>query len=149
MLPAHDVLGEMAPEFHGSWDFLVHSFSAGLAFYLALAGFLTAWYLYIKQPHIPAMIKAKLSAIVTVLEEKYYFDKLWMSWLPNLGKSIGQFLWQQGDVKIIDNGLVNGTAATVRSIASVARQLQSGYLYHYAFAMIIGLIAILSWLLWV
>ena len=149
VLPAHDVLGEMAPEFHGSWDFLVHSFSAGLAFYLALAGFLTAWYLYIKQPHIPAMIKAKLSAIVTVLEEKYYFDKLWMSWLPNLGKSIGQFLWQQGDVKIIDNGLVNGTATTVRSIASVARQLQSGYLYHYAFAMIIGLIAILSWLLWV
>ena len=149
VLPTHDVLGEMAPAFHGSWDFLVHSFSAGLAFYLALAGFLTAWYLYIKQPHIPAMIKAKLSAIVTLLEEKYYFDKLWMSWLPNLGKSIGQFLWQQGDIKIIDNGLVNGTAATVRSIASVARQLQSGYLYHYAFAMIIGLIAILSWLLWV
>lgn len=149
VLPEHDVLRNMAPDFHGSFDFLIHSFSAGLAFYLALAGVLTAWFLYIKKPHIPAIINSKLKFLVNLLEEKYYFDKLWMSVLPNTGKAIGYFLWKQGDEKIIDNGLVNGTASSVRSLSFVMRRLQTGYLYHYAFAMILGLISILTWLLWV
>ena len=148
-LPEHDVLRNMAPDFHGSFDFLIHSFSAGLAFYLALAGVLTAWFLYIKKPHIPAIINSKLKFLVNLLEEKYYFDKLWMSVLPKTGKAIGYFLWKQGDEKIIDNGLVNGTASSVRSLSFVMRRLQTGYLYHYAFAMILGLISILTWLLWV
>ena len=149
VLPEHDVLRNMAPDFHGSFDFLIHSFSAGLAFYLALAGVLTAWFLYIKKPHIPAIINSKLKFLVNLLEEKYYFDKLWMSVLPKTGKTIGYFLWKQGDEKIIDNGLVNGTASSVRSLSFVMRRLQTGYLYHYAFAMILGLISILTWLLWV
>lgn len=149
VLPEHDVLRNMAPDFHGSFDFLIHSFSAGLAFYLALAGVLTAWFLYIKKPHIPAIINSKLKFLVNLLEEKYYFDKLWMSVLPKTGKAIGYFLWKQGDEKIIDNGLVNGTASSVRSLSFVMRRLQTGYLYHYAFAMILGLISILTWLLWV
>jgi NADH-quinone oxidoreductase subunit L len=149
VLPEHDVLRNMAPDFHGSFDFLIHSFSAGLAFYLALAGVFTAWFLYIKKPHIPAIINSKLKFLVNLLEEKYYFDKLWMSVLPKTGKAIGYFLWKQGDEKIIDNGLVNGTASSVRSLSFVMRRLQTGYLYHYAFAMILGLISILTWLLWV
>ena len=149
VLPEHDVLRNMAPDFHGSFDFLIHSFSAGLAFYLALAGVLTAWFLYIKKPHIPAIINSKLKFLVNLLEEKYYFDKLWMSVFPKTGKAIGYFLWKQGDEKIIDNGLVNGTASSVRSLSFVMRRLQTGYLYHYAFAMILGLISILTWLLWV
>lgn len=149
VLPEHDVLRNMAPDFHGSFDFLIHSFSAGLAFYLALAGVLTAWFLYIKKPHIPALINSKLKFLVNLLEEKYYFDKLWMSVFPKTGKAIGYFLWKQGDEKIIDNGLVNGTASSVRSLSFVMRRLQTGYLYHYAFAMILGLISILTWLLWV
>ncbi|MDB2544414.1 NADH-quinone oxidoreductase subunit L [Woeseiaceae bacterium] len=149
VLPEHDVLRNMAPDFHGSFDFLIHSFSAGLAFYLALAGVLTAWFLYIKKPYIPAIINSKLKFLVNLLEEKYYFDKLWMSVLPKTGKAIGYFLWKQGDEKIIDNGLVNGTASSVRSLSFVMRRLQTGYLYHYAFAMILGLISILTWLLWV
>ena len=149
VLPQHDVLRNMTPDFHGSFDFLMHSFSAGLAFYLALAGVLTAWFLYIKKPHIPALINSKLKLLVHLLEEKYYFDKLWMSVFPKMGKAIGYFLWKQGDEKIIDNGLVNGTASTIRSLSFVMRKLQTGYLYHYAFAMILGLISILTWLLWV
>ena len=149
VLPEHDVLRNMAPDFHGSFDFLIHSFSAGLAFYLALAGVFTAWFLYIKKPYIPAIINSKLKFLVNLLEEKYYFDKLWMSVFPKMGKAIGYFLWKQGDEKIIDNGLVNGTASSVRSLSFVMRRLQTGYLYHYAFAMILGLISILTWLLWV
>ena len=149
VLPQHDVLRAMTADFHGSWNFLIHSFSAGLAFYLALTGALTAWFLYIKNPHIPSIIHSKLKLLVNLLEEKYYFDKLWMFVFPGIGKSIGYFLWKQGDEKIIDNGLVNGTASSVRSLALIMRRIQTGYLYHYAFAMIIGLISILTWLLWV
>ena len=149
VLPQHDVLRTMATDFHGSWDFLIHSFSAGLAFYLTLTGALTAWFLYIKNPHIPSIIHSKLKLLINLLEEKYYFDKLWMFVFPGIGKSIGYFLWKQGDEKIIDNGLVNGTASSVRSLAFIMRRIQTGYLYHYAFAMMIGLISILTWLLWV
>ena len=89
-----------------------------------------------------------MPAIVVVLEEKYFFDTLWMKVFPSLGKSIGRILWKKGDEKMIDGALVNGTAYGIRSIASVIRNIQTGYLYHYAFAMIVGLVIILSWLLW-
>ena len=148
VLPQHDVLAQLSESFHGSWDFLLHSFTASLAFYMALLGFSVAWLLYIKFPEIPNKIRTKMRAIVVVLEEKYFFDTLWMKVFPSLGKSIGRILWKQGDEKMIDGVLVNGTAYGIRSIASVIRNIQTGYLYHYAFAMIVGLVIILSWLLW-
>ena len=148
VLPQHDVLAQLSESFHGSWDFLLHSFTASLAFYMAFLGFSVAWLLYIKFPEIPNKIHKKMRAIVVVLEEKYFFDTLWMKVFPSLGKSIGRILWKQGDEKMIDGVLVNGTAYGIRSIASVIRNIQTGYLYHYAFAMIVGLVIILSWLLW-
>ena len=148
VLPQHDVLAQLSESFHGSWDFLLHSFTASLAFYMAFLGFSVAWLLYIKFPEIPNKIRMKMRAIVVVLEEKYFFDTLWMKVFPSLGKSIGRILWKQGDEKMIDGALVNGTAYGIRSIASVIRNIQTGYLYHYAFAMIVGLVIILSWLLW-
>ena len=148
VLPQHDVLAQLSESFHGSWDFLLHSFTASLAFYMAFLGFSVAWLLYIKFPEIPNKIRMKMRAIVVVLEEKYFFDTLWMKVFPSLGKSIGRILWKQGDEKMIDGVLVNGTAYGIRSIASVIRNIQTGYLYHYAFAMIVGLVIILSWLLW-
>ena len=148
VLPQHDVLAQLSEGFHGSWDFLLHSFTASLAFYMAFLGFSVAWLLYIKFPEIPNKIRTKMRAIVVVLEEKYFFDTLWMKVFPSLGKSIGRILWKQGDEKMIDGALVNGTAYGIRSIASVIRNIQTGYLYHYAFAMIVGLVIILSWLLW-
>lgn len=148
VLSQHDVLAQLSESFHGSWDFLLHSFTASLAFYMAFLGFSVAWLLYIKFPEIPNKIRTKMRAIVVVLEEKYFFDTLWMKVFPSLGKSIGRILWKQGDEKMIDGVLVNGTAYGIRSIASVIRNIQTGYLYHYAFAMIVGLVIILSWLLW-
>ena len=148
VLPQHDVLAKLSEGFHGSWDFLLHSFSASLAFYMAFLGFSVAWLLYIKYPEIPNKIHAKMRAVVIVLEEKYFFDTLWMKAFPSMGKSIGRILWKQGDEKMIDGTLVNGTAYGIRSIASVIRNIQTGYLYHYAFAMIVGLVIILSWFLW-
>ena len=148
VLPQHDVLAQLSESFHGSWDFLLHSFTASLAFYMAFLGFSVAWLFYIKFPEIPDKIRTKMRAIVVVLEEKYFFDTLWMKVFPSLGKSIGRILWKQGDEKMIDGALVNGTAYGIRSIASVIRNIQTGYLYHYAFAMIVGLVIILSWLLW-
>lgn len=148
VLPQHDVLAQLSEGFHGSWDFLLHSFTASLAFYMAFLGFSVAWLLYIKFPEIPNKIHKKMRAIVVVLEEKYFFDTLWMKVFPSIGKSIGRILWKQGDEKMIDGVLVNGTAYGIRSIASVIRNIQTGYLYHYAFAMIVGLVIILSWLLW-
>ena len=148
VLPQHDVLAQLSEGFHGSWDFLLHSFTASLAFYMAFLGFSVAWLFYIKFPEIPNKIRTKMRAIVVVLEEKYFFDTLWMKVFPSIGKSIGRILWKQGDEKMIDGALVNGTAYGIRSIASVIRNIQTGYLYHYAFAMIVGLVIILSWLLW-
>jgi NADH-quinone oxidoreductase subunit L len=104
--------------------------------------------LYLKRPDIPEAIKNKLSGLYTLLEQKYYFDDLWIKGFAAGGRSIGQFLWQKGDQLVIDGLLVNGTARTVGRLAGAIRQIQTGYLYTYAFAMIIGLTAFLSWLIW-
>jgi NADH-quinone oxidoreductase subunit L len=145
---AHDVLGRMGEEFHGSWEFLKHSFVTGPAFYLAAAGVFTAWFLYLKRPEIPAKIADKFSAIYNLLDRKYYFDDLWIKGFAGGGRRIGQFLWKRGDEQLIDGILVNGTAHSVARLATTLRHLQTGYLYHYAFAMIIALTLFLGWLLW-
>ena len=146
---AHDVLAHLGEEFHGPLAFLTHSFVAGPAFYLAAAGVLVAWYLYLKRPDIPAAIKEKVSGLHAVLERKYYFDDLWIRGFAGGGRQIGQFLWTNGDVRLIDGLMVNGTAKTVGRLAGVLRHLQTGYLYHYAFAMIFALTFFLGWLLWI
>ncbi|NOX67564.1 MAG: NADH-quinone oxidoreductase subunit L [Gammaproteobacteria bacterium] len=145
---AHDVLGRMGEEFHGSWNFLKHSFVAGPVFYLAAAGVFTAWFLYLKRPELPAKIATRFSAIYRLLEQKYYFDDLWIKGFAGGGRRIGQFLWTRGDEQLIDGVLVNGTANSVARLATTLRHLQTGYLYHYAFAMVIALTLFLGWLLW-
>jgi NADH-quinone oxidoreductase subunit L len=147
--PTHDVLARLGEEFHGSLEFLKHSFVAGPVFYLAFAGVVTAWFLYLKRPEIPGIIATKFSPIYKLLDNKYYFDDLWIKGFAGGGKRIGQFLWTRGDEQLIDGILVNGTAHSVGRLASTLRHLQTGYLYHYAFAMIIALTLFLGWLLWV
>ncbi|MFQ6006659.1 MAG: NADH-quinone oxidoreductase subunit L, partial [Woeseia sp.] len=82
-----------------------------------------------------------------LLDRKYYFDDLYLEGFAAGGRAAGSFLWLKGDVLVID-GLVNGTANTVGRLAGILRQLQTGYLYHYAFAMIISLTLLLAWVLW-
>ena len=116
--------------------------------WLALGGLATAWFLYLKRPDIPAMIKGKLSGLYNLLDRKYYFDDLWIRGFAAGGRQIGTLFSKQGDELLIDGILVNGTANSVVRLAGVLRQLQTGYLYTYAFAMIIGLTMLLSWLIW-
>ena len=97
----------------------------------------------------PAQIAARVSGLYGLLERKYYFDDLWIKGFAGGGRQLGQFLWDKGDQLIIDGLIVNGTAKTVGRLSLVMRQLQTGYLYHYAFAMIIALTLFLGWLLWV
>ena len=143
VLGAHDVLTEIGKGYHGVWGFTLHAFKAAPV-YLALAGVLTAWLLYIKFPHVPAILADKLSFVHKLLLEKYYLDKFNQAFFAGGTRKIGQLFWNIGDVRIIDGFFVNGTAITVRWFSGVIRNLQSGYLYDYAFAMIIGLLLLLA-----
>jgi len=148
VLEKHDVLAHLGESFHGSAAFIQHAMQ-GPAVYLMAGGALTAWFLYLKRPDLPGKIAAKFSGIYNLLDRKYYFDDLWIKGFAAGGRRIGQFLWQKGDEQIIDGVLVNGTANAVVRLAGVLRQLQTGYLYHYAFAMFIGMTLFLGWMLWV
>ena len=143
----HDVLAHLGEAFHGSAAFITHALQ-GPAVYLALAGALTAWFLYLKRPDIPEAIGERMSGVYKLLERKYYFDDLYIKGFAAGGRRLGQFLWTKGDELIIDGILVNGTANTVARFAGILRRVQTGYLYHYAFAMFIGMTLILAWLLW-
>ena len=144
---AHDVLKHMGDAWHGSFALLTHSVVTPV-FWLAAAGVFTAWFLYLKRPDLPETIRQKLSGVYNLLDRKYYFDDLYIKGFAAGGRSFGQFLWQKGDELIIDGLLVNGTARSVGRLAGVMRHIQTGYLYTYAFAMIIGLTMLLAWLIW-
>ncbi len=144
---AHDVLARLGETFHGSAGFILHA-AQGPAIWLAAAGVLVAWFLYLKRPDIPEALAAKLKPLYTLLDRKYYFDDLWIDGFAAGGRRAGSFLWQKGDQFLIDGLMVNGTAHSVGRLAGVLRHLQTGYLYHYAFAMIIALTLFLGWLLW-
>ncbi len=144
---AHDVLAHIGEGFHGSLALLEHAPMTPV-FWLAAAGAFSAWFLYLKRPDIPATIQSKLSGLYTLLERKYYFDDLYIKGFAAGGRGIGKFLWEKGDQLVIDDIIVNGTARSVGRLAAVMRQIQTGYLYTYALAMIIGLTMFLSWLIW-
>jgi len=145
--PGQDVLAEMAAEFHGVIAMTLHAFGT-LPFWLAAGGIATAAYLYLARPDLPQVIAGRLPTFYKVLDRKYWFDELY-SWLFAGGaRLLGTGLWQRGDVGIIDGFFVNGSARLVGWSAGVIRRVQSGYIYHYAFAMIIGLLLLLTVLLW-
>ncbi|PTB19332.1 NADH-quinone oxidoreductase subunit L [Trinickia symbiotica] len=138
----HPALHEMADEFHGWLAMGLHSVS-GLPVWLALAGVVTAWFLYLKRPDLPATIRRAFGPIYTLLDNKYYMDKINEVVFARGAVVIGRGLWKEGDVVCID-GIVNGSARFIGWFASVIRFLQSGYIYHYAFAMIIGMLGLLT-----
>jgi NADH-quinone oxidoreductase subunit L len=143
----HDVLARLGEHWHGSMGLVTHAFQTPI-FWLAAAGVFTAWFLYLKRPDIPEMIQSKVGGLYNLLDRKYYMDDLYIKGFAAGGRSIGNFLWKKGDELIIDGVLVNGTANSIGKLAGVMRQIQTGYLYTYAFAMIIGLTMLLSWLIW-
>ena len=118
------------------------------AFWLAFAGFAAATAIYLVKPGSSAWFRSALAPIVRVLENKYGFDDLYQALFARGGLMLGRGLWKGGDVALIDDGVVNGSALIVARFSGLLRWVQSGYLYHYAFAMILGLIALLGAFVW-
>ena len=139
---ARDVVGALAQEFHGPVAFALHGFKAP-AFWLAFAGFALATVMYWWKPELPAKARKLLAWPVRVLENKYGFDDLWIGGFARGGRWLGKAS-RAFDSNVIDGVAVNGSARGVDLVAHLVRQLQSGYLYHYAFAMILGLIVLLA-----
>ncbi len=147
VLPANDVVAKLGEEWHGPLAFIVEGFTSP-TLYIALAGVATAWYLYLKAPALPARIRAGAEPIYRLLENKYYFDWFNENVLAAGSRWFGNRFWTIGDQFVIDGALVNGSARTVGLLGALVRHLQSGLLYHYAFAMIIGLSALLAYILY-
>lgn len=139
----HPAMHHLAQEFHGVWGMMLHALTT-LPFWLAISGAGTAWFLYIRRPELPAIIKAKFSLISTILEKKYGFDAFNDIFFAGGARLLARFLWRVGDVWLIDGLFVNGTARLVGWFSSLIRHVQSGYIYHYAFAMIIGVFLLVS-----
>jgi len=144
---AHPGLMEMEHHFHGAFAMATHAFSTPV-FWLALAGVVSSWYFYLRKPEIPAAIKSACGPLYTVLENKYYFDKFNEVVLARGARLLGQGLWKGGDAGFIDGVVVGGSVRVVGWISTLLRLFQSGHIYHYAFTMIFGVCALLSfWLL--
>lgn len=120
----------------------LHGFTAA-PFWLALAGVVLAWFCYLVRPQVPEFFARTFRPIYVLLENKYYFDRFNEVVFAGGARLLGRFLWQIGDRTIIDGAVVNGSAAMVGEIAGTARSLQTGRLYHYAFAMIVGMVVLL------
>jgi len=141
---AHNVLGELAHEFHGSGEFVLEAFKHAPV-WLAFAGVLTAWWLYIQKPELPAKIAKMFAPLYKLFVNKFYFDEVYFAIFAKGSRVLGTALWKGSDAALIDGVLVNGSARTVGWLASVVRGVQTGRLYGYAFAMFIGLAAMLGW----
>lgn len=143
VLEEHDVLGHHAANYHGIWSFISHGVTA-LPFWLAMAGVAMAYFLYMLRPDIPMRIHQKFNWLYRIMDNKYGFDRFNEVIFCGGARVIGRVLWKVGDEAIIDGTVVNGAARAVGFVSKVGRQLQSGYLYHYAFAMILGVWLLLT-----
>jgi NADH-quinone oxidoreductase subunit L len=143
----HPAMKELTEEFHGAGAMGLHALTS-LPFWLALAGVVVAWWFYLVQPAVPAAIGRALKPLVTVLENKYYFDWFNENVLARGARALGSGLWKGGDMALIDGVLVNGSANSVGRLAGVVRQWQTGHLYQYALVMVLGIFGLLTWQLW-
>ena len=146
VLAQQDVVGLVGEEFHGAAAFIVHAATHSVALYLAAAGALVAWFLYIRRPDLPGVLRTRLAVVHRILDNKYYFDWFNENVVAAATRALAGSLWRVADAGVIDGVLINGSARGVRYLAGVVRTLQTGYLYHYAFAMIIGLTVFVVWL---
>ena len=146
-LEKHPAMEELKNLFHGPAQMALHGLTAA-PFWLALSGSVLAWYMYMVNPALPAAIKRMFMPIFTLLENKYYLDWFNENVLARGTRALGTALWKGGDQKLIDGALVNGSWKLVGWVSSVVRRLQSGYIYHYAFGMIIGVFVLMTYFVW-
>jgi NADH-quinone oxidoreductase subunit L len=140
----HAAMEELARAFHGPAQMAWHALTT-LPFWLALAGVATSFYMYMVNPALPAAIKARFMPIYTLLENKYYMDWFNENVLARATRMLGTGLWKGGDQAIIDGTLVNGSWKLVGWVSGAVRRVQTGYLYHYALSMILGVFVLMTY----
>jgi NADH-quinone oxidoreductase subunit L len=143
---SHHAITELKEEYHGILKFVLHGMMAP-PFWLAMAGLVSAWYIYMKDQSIAERAYNKFRWLHTLLDKKYYADDINQAIFAGGALGLGKGLFKAGDRFVIDTLVVNGSAKVVGWFSGIIRHIQTGYLYHYAFAMIIGVLFIVSWLI--
>jgi NADH-quinone oxidoreductase subunit L len=143
---AHPAMEHVAEHAAHAWQMGLHAVLTP-PFWLAAGGVFLAWLLYCRKPALPDLIAARLRPLQRLLENKYYFDWFNENVIARLSRGVGGVLWTAGDRFLIDGAAVNGSASVVGWLASLVRRVQTGYLYSYAFWMVIGLALLLGWFL--
>ena len=143
----HHAMHELAKIFHGPVAMALHAVTTA-PFWLALAGVAVSWYMYLINPAVPAAIGRALRPLVLILENKYYMDWFNENILARGARALGNGLWKIGDRTLIDGLLVNGSWKLVGMVSNWTRKLQTGYLYHYALVMILGIFLLMTYFVW-
>jgi NADH-quinone oxidoreductase subunit L len=143
----HPAMEELAHAFQGPLQMAMHALSTA-PFWLALAGVVTAYLMYMVYPAVPAAIKRNVMPVFNLLENKYYLDWINENILARGARALGTGLWKVGDQAVIDGTLVNGSWKLVGWVSSIVRKGQSGYLYHYALVMILGVFVLMTYFVW-
>ena len=143
----HPAMAKLGEIFHGPVAMALHGLQTA-PFWLALAGVALSYYMYMVNPALPAGIKARVQPLYRLLENKYYLDWINENILATGARALGVGLWKVGDQAIIDGGVVNGSWKLVGAISGVVRWVQSGFIFHYALVMILGVFALMTWFVW-
>ncbi len=143
----HHAMKELEEGFHGPVAMALHGLTTA-PFWLALAGVVLSWYMYMINPALPAAIKRACGPIYRLLENKYYLDWINENIIARGTRALGTGLWKGGDQAVIDGAVVNGSWKLIGRISGVVRWMQSGYIYHYAFAMLLGIFVLMTYFVW-
>ena len=146
-LDKHHAMRELAEAFHGPWAMAVHGLTT-MPFWLALAGVVSSYVMYMMYPAIPTAIKRACGPIYRLLENKYYLDWINENIVARGARALGTAFWKGGDQALIDGAIVNGSWKTIGRISAAVRWIQSGYIYHYAFAMLLGVFVLMTYFVW-
>ncbi len=146
-LEKHPAMEEMKDAFHGPWAMALHGLTT-MPFWLALAGVVASYYMYMINPALPAAIKRACGPIYRLLENKYYLDWINENIVARGARALGTAFWKGGDQALIDGAVVNGSWKLIGRISGVVRWMQSGYIYHYAFAMLLGIFVLMTYFVW-
>jgi NADH-quinone oxidoreductase subunit L len=140
----HPAMAALAEEFHGPVQMALHGLLSA-PFWLALSGVALAWYMYLVNPALPARVQRMVQPLYTLLDNKYYMDWFNENVIARGARLLGVGLWKGGDEAVIDGAMVNGSARGVAWVAGVVRWFQTGYIYHYAFSMLLGVIVLMTY----
>lgn len=146
-MAAHPALAHVHEEFHGVVAMALHSVTTPVL-WLVIAGVVLAWYFYMKKPQLPARLATAFGPVYRLLENKYYLDTLYFNVFAKGSRALGAFFWKVGDVFLIDKLVVNGAARVVGLVAALVRRMQTGFIYTYATAMIVGVFVLVVWGFW-